>query len=57
MNDDSRPTGRIWVVRLRRARHTVVIATELDRPSADHLAGQIDGLLNPRQQADRAAID
>jgi len=55
--DDTRPTGRIWKVQLRRAGRTVVIATDLGRPSADHLANQINGLLNPHQQAHRGAID
>ena len=55
--DDTRPTGRIWKVQLQRDGRTVVIATGLGRPSADHLANQIDALLNPRQQAHGAAIN
>ena len=55
--DDTRPTGRIWKVQLQRDGRTVDIATDLGRPSADHLASQIDELLNPRPQADGAAID
>lgn len=55
--DGIRPTGRIWKVQLQRAGRTVVIATDLGRPSADHLANQIDGLLNPSQQAHGGAID
>lgn len=55
--DHTRPTGRIWLVRLRRSGHTVVIATELGRPSADHLANQIDALLKPHPPAQRAAMD
>ena len=55
--DQGRPTGRIWLVRLRRSGHTVTIASELGRPSADHLADQIDGLLNPRRRAAGGAID
>ena len=55
--DDTRPTGRIWKVQLQRAGRIVVIATDLGRPSADHLASQIDGLLNPSQQAHGGAID
>ena len=55
--EHTRPTGRIWKVQLQRAGRTVIIATGLGRPSADHLANQIDALLNPRQQAHGAAID
>ena len=55
--DDTRPTGRIWKVQLLRDGRTVVIATDLGRPSANHLATQIDALLNPRPQADGGAID
>ena len=55
--EDTRPTGRIWKVRLQRAGRTVDIATGLGRPSANHLATQIDALLNPRPQADGGAID
>ena len=57
MPDNTRPTGRVWTVQLRRADHTVIIATELGRPSADHLANQIRDLLNPPPTAHRAAID
>jgi len=55
--DDTRPTGRIWNVQLQRDGHTVTIATDLGRPSADHLANQISELLNPRPQAHGPAID
>jgi len=53
----TRPTGRIWIVRLRRSAHTVVIATELGRPSADHLANQINALLDSHPPPSGAAID
>ncbi len=56
-SDYGRPTGRIWRVQLRRAENTVVVASELGRPSADHLAGQIAGLLNPRRRAGGAAVE
>lgn len=55
--DDIRPTGRIWMVRLRRAHHTVVIATQLGRPSADHLAGKITKLLVGGRRAEGGAIE
>ena len=42
-----RPSGRVWLVRLRRGEHAVVIATGLGRPSAEHLARQITQLLHP----------
>ena len=45
---DERPTGRVWSVQLRRGTHTVVVATELGRPSAENLAAQIGALLNDR---------
>jgi hypothetical protein len=54
--DDERPTGRIWLVRLRRADQTVVIAAELGRPSADHLADQLNDILATRRRAKGVAI-
>ena len=42
-----RPSGRVWLVRLRRGEQAVVLATGLGRPSADYLAHQIDQLLHP----------
>jgi hypothetical protein len=51
-----RPAGRVWLVRLRRRNHTVVVADGLGRPSADYLADQIVGALQlaprPRQGGD-----
>jgi len=52
-----RPTGRVWFVRLRRGSAEVVIATELGRPSADHLAGQISRLIDQRQRAQGGAME
>ena len=34
----SRPTGRVWLIRMRHGNDEVVVATELGRPSADHRA-------------------
>lgn len=48
---NARPTGRVWLVRMRRGNAEVVVATELGRPSADHLAGQIAQLIGGRQRA------
>ena len=48
---DERPTGRVWSVQLRRGTHTVVVATELGRPSAENLAAQINVLLDDQPRA------
>ncbi len=55
--DDERPAGRVWLVRLRRGDQAVVIAAELGGPSADHLAGQLNGLLATRRRSKGASID
>ena len=55
--DSGRPTGRVWLVRLRRGNAEVVVATELGRPSADHLAGQIAELIGGRQRAQGGAME
>jgi hypothetical protein len=55
--DEERPTGRIWLVRLRRGDQAVVIAAELGRPSADHLAGQLNSLLATRRKSKGVAIN
>ena len=47
VEDGTRPVGRVWLVRLRRGKHQVVVASELGRPSADHLANQIADVLSP----------
>jgi hypothetical protein len=52
-----RPTGRVWLVRMRRGSDEVVVATELGRPSADHLAGQISQLIDGRRRAQRGALE
>jgi hypothetical protein len=41
----ARPTGRVWSVQLSRGTKSVVVASGLGRPSADHLAGQLSQLL------------
>jgi len=46
--NDGRPAGRVWLVRMRRGPRAVVVASELGRPSADHLARLIAALLSPR---------
>jgi hypothetical protein len=55
--DEERPAGRIWLVRLRRGDQAVVIAAELGRPSADHLAGQLNSLLATRRRSKGVAIN
>ncbi len=52
-----RPTGRVWMVRLRRGQRSVIVAIGLGRPSADHLASQITELLEPGEPARGGAID
>jgi hypothetical protein len=42
-----RPTGHVWLVRLRRGSQQAVIAVGLGRPSAEHLAAQIRDVINP----------
>jgi len=42
-----RTPDKAWLVRLRRADHTVIIAIGLRRHAADRLAEQIDDFLNP----------
>ena len=51
VEDRARPAGQIWFVRLRRGRRQVVVASELGRPSADHLAKQIGEVIRPRRRA------
>jgi hypothetical protein len=55
--DDCRPVGRVWFVKICRGRRQVVVATELGRPSADHLAAQIEDLIRPRRRADGGAME
>jgi hypothetical protein len=55
--DNERPTGRVWIVRLRRGTQSVVIAAELGRPSADLLAGQLNELLATRRRVKGAAME
>jgi hypothetical protein len=52
-----RPAGRVWLVRMRRGTAEVIVANELGRPSADHLAAQIAELLSPSRRAPGAAME
>lgn len=47
----SRPAGRVWSVQLSRGTKSVVVASGLGRPSADHLAGQLRELLGLSAEA------
>ena len=49
-----RPAGQVWLIRLRRGPQQVIITTGLGRPSADHLATQIDNIINPPPLASAA---
>lgn len=55
--DGGRPAGRVWLVKMRRGRSEVIVASELGRPSADHLAGQIAELIGPRRRAEGGAME
>ena len=46
-----RPAGQVWLIRLRRGHQQLIIGTGLGRPSADHLATQIDNIINPQPLA------
>ncbi|MDA8044452.1 MAG: hypothetical protein M0Z30_04320 [Actinomycetota bacterium] len=52
-----RPAGRVWLVRLRRGPHAVIVATGLGRTTADHLAAQITAVVATRSTTTGAAID
>lgn len=51
-----RPAGQVWLIRLRRGQQQLIIATGLGRPSADHLASQIDNIINPPPLASPAQV-
>jgi hypothetical protein len=55
--DGQRPLGRVWFVRVRCGQREVIVANELGRPSADHLAGQLAAVIGPRSRASGGAID
>jgi hypothetical protein len=51
-DDVGRPTGQVWLVRLRRGDRTVDVATGLGRPSAEYLARRIRDLIEERPLAE-----
>ena len=55
--DVGRPLGRVWLVRLRRGPRELVIASELGRPSADHLAAELVSMISARPWAKGAAME
>ena len=57
VDDGARPAGRVWLVRLRRGNRQVVVAAELGRPSADHLANRIGEVVSPLRRAKGAAME
>lgn len=44
-----RPPDQIWMVRLRRADHCVIVAIGLHRAAAEHLAAHIANIMQPTQ--------
>ena len=46
-----RPTGQVWLVRLRRGDQAVEVATGLGRPSAEYLARLLRDLIEPSRPA------
>jgi hypothetical protein len=53
----ARPVGRVWFVQLSLGTKHVRVATGLSRPSAEHLAGQLNALLGPGEWAKRGAVE
>ena len=47
-----RPTGHVWLVRVRRGEHVVEVATGLGRPSAEYLARQLREVIEPQRPAE-----
>jgi hypothetical protein len=46
-----RPTGHVWLVRLRRGERSIEVATGLGRPSAEYLARQLRDLIDAPRPA------
>jgi hypothetical protein len=55
--ESGRPSGRVWFVRLRRGARQVIVASELGRPSAEHLARQLGALIKPASPPGGGAIE
>lgn len=52
-----RPLGRVWFVQLSSGTKSVIVASGLGRPSADHLAGQLSELLGRGERAKGGAVE
>jgi hypothetical protein len=55
-DETGRPTGHVWLVRLRRGDLVVEVATGLGRPSADYLARQLREVIEPQRRAEGGAM-
>jgi hypothetical protein len=51
-----RPTGHVWLVRLRRGERTVEVATGLGRPTAEYLARQLREVIEAEPPAEGGAM-
>lgn len=51
-----RPTGHVWLVRVRRGDRQVEVATGLGRPSAEYLARQLRELIEQSRPAEGDAM-
>lgn len=51
-----RPTGHVWLVRLRRGERSVEVATGLGRPSAEYLARRLRDLIEQPPLAEGGAM-
>jgi len=53
----NRPSGRVWMIRLRRGNRSVILTTGLGRASADTLPDQIRAVINPTPVAEGDQIE
>jgi hypothetical protein len=57
LDENARPLGRVWLVKMRRGPKEVVVAQGLGRPSADYLAGQIADLIERPRRAEGGGMN
>jgi hypothetical protein len=57
IEDGSRPFGQVFFVRITSRSHSVVVASELSRPSADYLAKELSGLLTTDGRKKGGGVD
>lgn len=55
-DQDGRPTGQVWLIRLRRGDRVLVVATGLGRPSAEYLARGLRDIIEPSRPAEGGAM-